>query len=244
MGQLNHIYCDESRQTAHRYMVLGGLILHADEAPVVASSIGAFRNEWMMSAELKWTKVSKGKIDAYKGYVDLFAKLNAADKVHYHAMILDTHQFDHNKFNKGNKEIGFYKFYYQLLLHSFGRRYCRKNEDDRFLVFLDHRQTSYKLGTLKNTLNHGIKKKYGVDHQPWRNVEPRDSKKVEFLQMVDILTGAIGFVKNGYAERPDSSPAKKDLAAHIGSRMRHPILGNNTSWGRNCFTVWNFKLRK
>lgn len=244
MGQLHHIYCDESRQTAHRYMVLGGLIVPADEEPVVASRIGAFRNEWRMSAELKWTKVSRGKIDAYKAYVDLFAELNAEDRVHFHAMILDTHQFDHNKFNKGDKEIGFYKFYYQLLLHSFGRRYCRKNEGDRFLVFLDHRQTSYKLGTLKSTLNHGIKKKYGADHQPWRNVEPRDSKKVEFLQVVDILTGAIGFVKNGYAERSDSSPAKLDLIDHISSRVSHPILGNNTSWGQNRFTVWNFQLKK
>ena len=131
-----------------------------------------------------------------------------------------------------------------MLLHSFGRRYCRENEDDRFLVFLDHRQTSYKLGTLKNTLNHGIKKKYGAAHQPWRNIEPRNSKEVDLLQIVDILTGAVGFVKNGYADNPESSVAKKTLVAHIGKAINHPRLGEDTAWGQSKFTVWNFKLSK
>jgi hypothetical protein len=59
-------------------------------------------------------------------------------------LIVDNHQINHQKFNQGDKEIGFYKFYYQLLFHCFGRRYYLK-DDDRFILHLDSRSTNYKL---------------------------------------------------------------------------------------------------
>jgi len=58
------------------------------------------------------------------------------------------------------------------------------------------------------------------------------------------MTGAIGFVKNGYTLRPDSSEAKRALAAHLAEKVSHYNLGANTAWGRDRFTVWNFQLRK
>jgi hypothetical protein len=225
-------------------MVMGGIILSATDASSIQALLSQYRHDYEMWAELKWTKVSKGKLAEYKAFVDTFFRAGEADLLHYHSIIIDTHLLDHRKYNQGDKELGFYKFYYQLLLHSFGRRYCRVNEEDRFLVFLDQRQTSYKLGTLKNILNHGIKKKYAIDSIPWRNVEPRDSKRSDHLQIVDVLTGAIGFVKNGYCLDASSSPAKRELADHIVKAVGLKDLGLNTPWGRDRFSIWNFRLRK
>lgn len=92
-------------------MVLGGLILNAEDVPVFDETIKYFRNETKMFAELKWTKVSNSKLPIYKRFVDYFFALNNTGKLFFCSIIIDTHQVDHKKFSKGDKELGFYKFF-------------------------------------------------------------------------------------------------------------------------------------
>jgi len=239
---LYHIYCDESRQTVDRFMILGGLILKVDEVPGFQATMARYRQECRMFAELKWGKVSAGKIIEYRRFVDYFFALNDTDHVHFHALIIDTSQLDHRTYNKGDKELGFYKFYYQLLLHSFGRKYCRPGGDDRFLVHLDERNSSYKLGTLKVVLNHGMNKKAGIDTAPFHAVEPRDSKQSELLQIADILLGAVGYQKNGYHLLVGAKPSKVELAAYIAEKAGLKNFIDGSPPGRSRFTLWNFQL--
>ncbi len=58
-GRFLHIYCDESRQTADRYMVIGGIIAQRENETSFAEAMKLFRQGQNMHAELKWTKVSK-----------------------------------------------------------------------------------------------------------------------------------------------------------------------------------------
>lgn len=240
---LYNIYCDESRQSKDRYMVLGGLIIPAREVEIFNATMKNFREEQKMFSELKWTKVSNQKIKEYKRFVDYFFALNNSDKLHFHCIIVDNHQVNHRKFNKGDKELGFYKFYYQLLLHCFGKDYCR-DVDDRFIVHLDQRTSSYPLSKLKLILNRGINKKYLISSAPFRSIEPKDSKLSELIQMNDIIIGAIGFQKNGYDLLSDSRQSKKDLAAYIASQAGFADLRKDTSRRQKRFTIWNFRLQK
>lgn len=245
MGQLFHIYCDESRQTNHQYMVLAGIIIESQKVAKACQRINTLRKQLNMMAELKWTKVSKGKLSEYIAFVDLFFDLIESDQLHFHAMILDTHQFDHQAYNQGNKEIGFYKFYYQLLLHKFGGPYCTKHDNARFLVFPDYRNTNYKLADLKKALNNGIAKNYKIHSNPWRNIEPiADSKECDLLQLVDIITGSIGYVKNHLQCLPNASLAKKNLAEKIRDQAKVQDLGEDTPRSQKHFTIWNFRLKK
>ncbi len=239
-----HIYADESRQCQDRFMVLGGIIVEADDVPGFEGMMAKFRHETKMSAELKWTKVTNQKFHEYQLFLRYFFSLLNADRVHFHCLIVDAQLTDHRKFNQGDKEIGFYKFYYQLLLHSFGKRYCRQGEDDRFILHLDQRTTHYKLGTLKTVLNNGMKKKFQIDTQPFRSVEPKNSKESELIQINDIVVGAIGFQKNGYEFRPGTRQSKKDLVAFIAQEARIPNLKDNTRFGNHHFTIWNFVPKK
>ncbi len=240
---LYNVYCDESRQSKDRYMVLGGLIIPAGNVEVFNATMKNFREEQKMFSELKWTKVSNQKIKEYKRFVDYFFALNNTDKLHFHCIIVDNHQVNHRKFNKGDKELGFYKFYYQLLLHCFGRDYCR-GANDRFIVHLDQRTSSYPLSDLKLILNRGINKKYSISSSPFRSIEPKNSKLSELIQMNDIIIGAIGFQKNGYDLLSDSRQSKKDLAAYIASQAGFADLRKDTPWREKRFTIWNFRLRK
>jgi hypothetical protein len=239
-----HIYCDESRQSQDRFMVIGGLIIDAPEIERFTATMRKFRDEQKMFAELKWTKVTDQKLPQYKRFVDYFFALNNTDVLHFHCIIVDNHQVDHHKFSKGDKELGFYKFYYQLLLHSFGKRYCREGEDDRFIVRLDERNSSYSLGTLKVVLNRGLNKKYKISTEPFVSIEPMNSKASELMQVNDIILGAIGSQKNGYDLLAGGRASKRELGQYIAAAAGLKDLKESTPWGRHRFTIWNFRLQK
>jgi len=196
-----------------------------------------------MFAELKWTKVSNQKLPEYKRFVEYFFALNNTDKLHFHSIILDNHKIDYKKFSRGDRELGFYKFYYQLLLHCFGKRYCRIGEDDRIIVHLDYRTSSYSLNTLKIVLNRGMKKKFSINTSPFASIEARESHKSDLLQITDIIIGAIGFQKNGYDLLSGSKASKKELSNYIAEQAGFPDLKNNSPWGNDRFTIWNFRLQ-
>jgi hypothetical protein len=243
MGRIIHSYCDESRQVRERFMVLGGIAISGEMMESFNASIAKCRQENRMTAEFKWTKVSRGKLDEYKKFIDCFFALNNTGHAHFHSLIIDTNQIDHSKYGC-DKEVGFYKFYYQLLLHRFGKFYCVEKPDTRILVYLDYRNSSYALTDLKTILNSGISKKFDNSTSPFRSIEPRDSKKCEPIQIVDVLIGAIGFKKNGFDLIAGANPAKKELALYIQEKSGRGDFTQCTPRGIQRFTIWNFRLQK
>jgi len=243
MGKVYHIYCDESRQTKDRFMVLGGILITQVFVSEFDATMLKFRAEQKMTAELKWKKVSPGKLNEYKRFIEYFFALNNSDKVHFHCMIIDNTQVDHSKFS-GDKETGFYKFYYQLLLHCFGKKYLGKEGDAMFHVRLDYRQSSYSLDTLKTCLNSGMHKKFNVSTSPFKSVEPRDSHGCEIIQIADILLGAIGYEKNGYDLLAGANPAKNEMVKYITAQSGLKNLKDSTIRGKERFAIWNFRLQK
>jgi hypothetical protein len=156
MSRFLHIYCDESRQTADRYMVLGGIVTSRETEPRFAETMALYRESQNMHAELKWTKVSNQKFTEYRALVDLFFSVNRP--FHFKAIVVDTQEIDNRRYNKNDAELGFYKLMYQFLLHSFGAYLL---PTDQCIIFLDQRTTSrYKLSALCAILNNGLRKKY------------------------------------------------------------------------------------
>jgi hypothetical protein len=147
---------------------------------------------------------------------------------------------DNQKYNKGSKELGFYKMLYQLLLNSFGQ-VLRRN--DRCLVTLDQRTTQrYKLSTLAVILNKGLRKKYGFTHDPVRHVQAMDSANCDLIQLADVLMGAVGFQANDDDRRPGASTAKIALANYIARRARLLHLRQSTPKALTHFALWYFQF--
>lgn len=203
-GRLLHIYCDESRQTADRYMVIGGIITTRQNEQPFSEAMSLYRQSNNMYSELKWTKVSDQKQKEYFALIDLFFSLNRA--FHFKAIVIDTQELDHKRYNKSDSELGFYKLMYQFLLHSFG---SYLQPDDKCIIFLDQRTTShYKLSTLCAILNNGLRKKYGFPNPPISNIQAQDSKKSDLVQIADILMGAIGYERTGRTRPAEQSGVK------------------------------------
>lgn len=234
-----HIYCDESRQTKDRFMVIGGIIIAEEHVGLFNQTMENFRQEENMRAELKWPKVTNQKLSKYLRFVDYFFALNNTDKLNFHAVIVDNHHVDYKKLGKGDREAGFYKFYYELLLQSFGGH---ANQDAKFFVFLDYRITNYSLKTLKKNLNRGMRRRWGLHTDIIRVIEPRRAKSTNLIQMADIILGALGFQKNGVDLRTGSRKAKIDLAKHVARSARLENLKYNTNRQNKRLTIWNFRV--
>lgn len=237
-----HIYCDESRQTQDRYMVFGGIITTANNVGLFDKAMQLYREAQNMKAEIKWGKVSDKKLNEYRELVNLFFSLNNA--LHFKSIVFDTSLIDYRSYSKGDRELGFYKFWYQFLLHSFGPYADKK--DDGYIVFLDQRHSSYKLSTLCKILNNGMKKKYGerIKINIFRNIQPIDSKKSNILQLADVLMGAIGYHWNNCHTRTEARKAKILLAEYIAKKAGLVSLAQQTSYGKRDFSIWDFKLSK
>lgn len=236
------VYCDES-STCSQFLVYGGIVTSAPHAAAFDQEFNAWRESVNMRGELKWVKVSRSKLEHYKAAVDMFFRHALKHRMHFKVVVFNTREIDYRTYHKGNHDLGFYKFYYQFLLHKFG---CYATSDDHKLwVYIDQRSgcTDVKLGTLRNVLASGIKRKYGRAADVVRKVEARDSKTCNIMQIADVLMGAVGFHWNQLAGAPGASPSKKALAQYIAiSALSFPSLVVQTRQTVKHFEIWRFRF--
>lgn len=235
--QLSDIYIDESSQTRHRYLVLGGIIVPTVSVEAVTAEIARCRLPELPFGEMKWTKVSRSKLEAYQRVVNAFFYADALRVCDFHSLVVDTHQVDHRRFNQGSREIGFNKEIYQL-----ASKFARLYPDRLFHCYPDERPTNQLPSDLRDILNHGRRKSGDWRDWPFRRCHFRCSKQSLLLQLTDLMTGAIAFHLNGHIDDPEASPAKSELARFVLDRanVRNP---NCDTAMRGKFTIWHRQLR-
>jgi hypothetical protein len=231
--KIYHIYCDESRQTKDRFMVYGGIILSERYANQFHETLCQFRKDYNMMRELKWTKVCHQKEKEYIAFINHFFALNNANCTHFHSMIVDNH-----KTYNMRKGKGFYKLYYQFILH----KYCNYYKPGvKFIVHPDQHKTTYKIDEFKNVLNNGIKKHLKIEENPFVSVEPKDSKLSTHLQIADVLIGGIGYIKNKYDLLSNACKTRVVLSHYILEQAGITDVDLNTPKQIKRFTVWNLR---
>lgn len=233
------VYADESCQTGHHYMVLGGLIVPRDQLHTILSDLKAARKRHNMTKEMKWEKISRTRLDAYMEYADVFFRHSENDNIHFHSVTINARRMDHKRFNYGDRELGFSKYIYQLLI-KFGRLYA---SNGNLYCYLDRRTTKYNTDELQVILNNGIKKRWNISTKPFRRVMFRDSKSTELLQLNDILLGALASRSNGYHERPGASAAKTQMGEFVVRRAGIVDPLRSTPISQVRFTIWPIQMQ-
>lgn len=235
---VDEVYIDESSQTAHRFLLIGGLVIHAELAAKLEAALHNARLPELPNGEAAWTKVSRSKLPAYRRFVDLFF-----DNPHrfapfeFHSLAVDTHRLRDDVFNKGSRSIGFNKEIFQLCM-KFGRLH-----DRRLLhIYPDYRQTDQSPDELRLILNRAIRNKGDQRDWPYRRVHFRDSSELQVLQLVDVLLGALAFRLNRHHEAANASPAKINLSEHVMARANINDVTKDTRI-KGKFTLWHRALR-
>lgn len=233
---LAEVYIDESSQTNHRYLVLGGVIAETSDVQVASESIAQARLPELPSGTMKWGKVSRSKLAAYIRVVDRFFELGDTMTLDFHSLVVDTTKQDHARYNQGSRDVGFNKEVYQLAT-KFGR--CYKAH---FHIYPDRRTTNQTTEELRLILNRGARKAGDNRDWPFRRVQFREPEECQLLQLADVFAGAIAWHLNGHGNQPNASPAKTELGAHILSAAGVTDVTRDTAkLGR--FTIWHRRLK-
>jgi len=225
------IYCDESRlefleSKDDGFMVIGSLWLKREKRDTIKSKIKAAKKKYNFNVEIKWTKISYKMLDFYKELVDIFVDL---EEFHFFkAIVVDTSKINF-KYHQNNSDIGFYKFYYQVLVHKMNSASNFHN----YYIYVDNKTNKvYKpLPLLKKVLNNAI---YNGNV---KLIEPRDSYENIFIQYVDVLIGLVSYSYN----TKDMRGAKKELYDYASERLKI-LLNKKTSKNKHPFNIFEIDL--
>jgi hypothetical protein len=80
----------------------------------IKARVGALRERHQAWGEIKWSKVSPNRGDFYVELIDLFFAYG--ENLRFRCIAVDRTQLD-LALHDNDGELGFYKFYYQLLHH-------------------------------------------------------------------------------------------------------------------------------
>ena len=229
------VYGDESLKRGH-YDVLGGLWLPARHAESLRAAIAEARARHECAGEIKWKKCSGSSAHPlYLEVVDLAAAWIAAGRAKYKCIVIDRRLVDNAAWNDGDRELGYFKAWWTLLL-------SRVQPGWRYRVWLDalNLQRGGRLETLRDTLNAAAMRDRGLSYPCCESVESRDSKKDALIQVVDLLTGAVGFHYAGGHTALGASRGKIELAERICARMKTPSLCIESKPWESDFNVWKW----
>jgi hypothetical protein len=231
------IYCDESRQDLfsnkgaineyNRYICIGGISVSETARKEMKLKIKEIQKKHNVLGEFKWKRVTPSKYEFYEELIDLFFSYD--NNVRFRCVVIDARQIDMKKYNNDDSELGFYKFYYQLLVYWI-------NNNERYKIYTDCKvnKKNTRLKELKEILNNKCNNNVEL-------IQAIDSKESLMLQLEDILMGAVGyrcnFLNNGEAVAKNKLIEKIQLK--LNTELNSPSLRYN-----NKFNIFKMNLRR
>lgn len=198
------VYCDESGLEAlarigeHRFSAIGSIWIPASYREEFKHQLIGIKHKNGIYGELKWNKVSPSYLIAYKEIVDFFFESNY---IRSRVILIQSSKVDNCLFNKSDSELGFYKFYYQLLHHWI-------LDLNTYSIFMDLKinRDKNRLRVLRRVLENSNL----LAHI--KQVQGLPSEQSLGIQLADIITGLVAAKFNNEIK---SNSAKHFLIEHI-----------------------------
>lgn len=205
------VYCDESRHdggTEARFMAIGSLWAPRCRKAEITKALRRLFHEENLHAEVKWSKVSASRLAAYQRIVDFFFREEA---LRFRVIVVDHAKYDPGSFHGGDRELGFYKFYYELLVKWL-------EPGNEYLILLDFKQnqSADRYRDLRAVLTRKLKGEAKI-----LDLTVIDSGETPLAQLCDLLTGAVASAWCGSAQ---AGSAKAQLCEHIARHRGHSTL--------------------
>lgn len=215
-----NIYCDESCHLENdnsKVMGIAGISCPDYAKESIYNDIKSIKQEFNINIhrEIKWNKVSKGKIDYYKKLVNYFFD---NDLLRFRGVILpDKQNLNHNKYNQTH-DIFYYKMYYYVISYFLV-------ESDNINVYIDIKDTcsQNKVDKLKEVLDN--KSKY--QDNSIKKIQQIRSHENSILQLTDLILGAIIYRNRNL----NTSSAKMEICDLIEKKSGSNL--KETSYLRN-----------
>jgi len=225
-------YCDEaypdlfsSHNPQARYLVIGGIWLKSDDRDRFKSAIHDLRDQHKIGGEFKWTKVSPSRKDFYKDLLTWY--FSQGEDLRFRCIAIDYKKVDLIHFHQSDQELGFYKFYYQMLHHWI-------HPFNNYKIFCDFKRNRVRdrLHTLQRCLSNA---NLAATIQIVQSVRSRESVLIQFS---DFLVGLSSAKLNS---RLTQGSAKEAIVSHFEN-----ILGSRigaTAASEKKFNVFKINLQ-
>jgi hypothetical protein len=219
MSKTFNIYCDESchLENDHKpYMFLGSVSSAYNQIRLHTEYIKKLKVKHNFYAEIKWTSVSRSKVQFYIELIDYFF----ATDLKFRTVGVEKSKINNDSFGQSYDDF-YYKMYYVLLNHNINNLYA-------YNVYLDIKDTlsAYKVNKLKEILNI----QYGV----FRNVQNIKSHESLILQLTDFIMGAISYYHNNEKK---ANVAKMRIIEKIKQHSGETLTRTNYSDKLNLFFI-------
>lgn len=205
------LYGDESSHLDRDdapYMVIGLIACRAiDKDPIIQRVREILTaHGFSMYSEIKWTKISPSKQEAYVDIVKYFIE---DDRVFFRAIMIKKEQIQNELLGQTHGEF-YGKMYYQALKYLIINEYNFYENYDNYRVFIDISDTVGKARVmLLQNIIYGMLQRQNKTNKHIQIQEVRSHESV-LLQLADLISGAIQFIY-----RPEYSfnkPGKSSIA--------------------------------
>lgn len=223
------VYCDESclealsKKEHHLFMGIGSIWIPSELRSTFKSEMTLIKNKYSVRGEIKWQKVSPVYLPMYKEIIDYFFH---AKYLRYRVILVESDKVDHVTFNNSDAELGFYKFYYQLLKSWI-------LDFNNYAVFVDLKENRNKgrLNELERILD------LANLFSDVTKVQGLPSEQSLGIQLADVLTGLVTAKFNHHS----TSEAKLALIDHVEQFIGGEIA--HTFKSEEKFNVFKINLK-
>ncbi len=225
------IYCDEtypdllcSGKPQARYMFIGSLWLESKDREQYKSEIHELRNQHKIGGEFKWGKISPSKEDFYISLLSWF--YSKGENLRFRCIAIDYDKVNLVVFHENDQELGFYKFYYQMLHHWI-------HDFNTYRIFCDFKSNRQRdrLQVLNKCLAFA-NLSARID-----SVQAVRSRESVLVQLSDVLVGAASARLN---MKLTSGSAKENIVLHLENLIQRSIAP--TSLGEKKLNIFKINL--
>ncbi|MDP3842665.1 MAG: DUF3800 domain-containing protein [Oxalobacteraceae bacterium] len=225
------VYCDEanpdvltSGKPRARHLMIGSLWLSGDLRDEIKNRIRALRQHHNVWGEIKWSKVAPSRQAFFLELADLF--IGYGENLRFRCIAVDHTQLN-MALHDNDGELGFYKFYYQLLHHwiqDFNeyRIFCdiKSNRDPKRLPVLARCLSRANLTSSINA------------------IQSLPSHEVVLIQLCDLLLGAASSRINNTL---NAGTAKEALVNRLESALGRPLMPTHKT--EEKFNIFKIRLQ-
>lgn len=249
------IYADESCTKSNQglYMVIGGIICDKETVKLVRKKINQLKKDKNLppNFEFHFSQMQVNHVEIYKQLIDIFfefycdkcdVKRGVCEqriyrKVSFEALLIEHSKIDHNLYSAGNSELGFFRFYYQLLFYSVKKHYV---EGKQFHITIDRINTTDKK-IVHNLQSRLFKDLIHITPNPIQNLQKQNSKAELMLQMADVILGLVSFSWNKPPGKSSSRlDAKRSVVQYAVDKYKMDF--SKTTYKTCSFNIWNLQL--
>lgn len=231
MSSVYNIYCDESchlENDGQDVMLLGCVWSETSHARKLAVELRKIKESHHVRGELKWTRVSRSRLDFFLNVIDWFF---GSPDLHFRVLVVKNKAaLDHAAFNKSSHDVFYYKMYFSLL-----NKIISPTESYNVYIDIKDTRSKIKVQDLREIL---CNDQYDFTGEMIAKIQQVRSHEVELLQLADFLIGA-----TSYRHRDlHSSDAKLAIINRIEEKKQATLL-HSTALSEQKFNVFVFTPR-